>query len=79
MSQSNETLNDFIFGNCTNANANENETLEPQTSGLVDSSENFAVTDNSAVHDKVVERKIAVKIRSTMLLQLSKIESLARF
>ena len=34
--QLNETLNDFIFGNNTNASAIGNETVEPQTIGCFD-------------------------------------------
>ena len=46
--QLDKTVHDFIIGNFTNADAVENETSEPQTSGLIGSCGRFTVVEFSA-------------------------------
>ena len=78
----NETLNDFLIGNDTNADAMGNESLEPQTDGPVDNFGSSAVSENGASHNQVFEKKtLSTKLgkRLAMLLQLSKIVSMTRF
>ena len=59
----NETLNDFIVRNNTNAGAIGNKTLELRTSGLVNNFGRPTVDENSAHQDQVIEKNFAVKIR----------------
>ena len=79
--QSNGTSNDFIIGNNANADATLNEILKFQTNRLVNNFERCEVGEGCASHDQVVEnsRPIKSEKRSTMLLQLSKIESMTQF
>ena len=56
-------LNGFIIGSITNADAVENETVDPQTSDYVNSFGRSAVDKNSAIHDQVIDRKICDRLR----------------
>ena len=47
LSQLNETSNDFVIGDDTNASAIGNETLEPQTNGCPDIFGRVTIGDNS--------------------------------
>ena len=59
----NENINDFIVGNNTKADAIGNETLEPQTSCLINFFGRSTVGTNSASQDQTIEKNIADKIR----------------
>ena len=84
ISQLNETLIYFVIGYDTNAEMIENDCFEPQTSGLFNS---FIILGGS---QSVKSMQVTIKLlkellptnlgkRLTMLLQLSKIESVTRF
>ena len=63
LSKLNETSNDFIIGSDTNADKIENETVEPQTSGLVNSFGKSAVGENSISRNQVTDGIITEEIR----------------
>ena len=62
LSQSKETLNDFVIGNDTIADAVKIETLEPQTNGFADSFGTFTFGVISSSQDQVFEKNIVDKI-----------------
>ena len=55
LSQLNETFNDFVIGNNTNASAMGNETLEPQANGRYNNFDKIVAGENSAWQNKVIE------------------------
>ena len=57
LDQLNETLNDFVIDNNTNACAIANETLERQTNGFSINFWRIAVSENSARQHQVLEKK----------------------
>ena len=61
--QFNESMNDSIFGNNTDAHVAGHETSVPQTQGLVSSFGRSTVVGNIANHNQVVERDIADRFR----------------
>ena len=62
-----DTFDDFIIGKITNADATENETLEPQASDVVDSFGRFAVEKHSANQDQIIEKNFADKIKKAVV------------
>ena len=74
-SQLNETLNDFVIGNNTNAIAIENETSEPQTNGLLNNFGNNIIGENSGCQDQIIEKSIDDKIRKAVDNAVMTVES----
>ena len=81
LSHLNETLNDFMLGIDTNADAIQNETLQPPTSNLFDNFGRFTVGENSASHDQVIEKNIADRNRKQVdsAVTVVEIECMTRF
>ena len=61
--QLNETLNAFVIGNNTNADAIRKESLQPQTIGLINNFGNPTVGENGGNQTQVVVKNFADKIR----------------
>ena len=78
LSQLNEALNDFVFGNGTKVTAMGNETLEPQTNGLY---KDFERIVDSASQNQVIENNVGDKIGKAVdnAVLLSKIACMTRF
>ena len=75
LSQLIETSNCFIIGNDINADTIEIETLEPQTSGLVNNFVWSIVGENSASHDEVIQRNFADNFRKEVVNAVMAVES----
>ena len=66
LSQSNDTLNDFVIGNIIDASAVENETLESQTSSRLNNLRRITVGEDSECQNQVIENTIYDKIREAI-------------